>query len=456
MRLSLSVCLLTSGWWVLGSNLVAAATPSLEELWQIVQLQQQQIKELQAQLGSARDQLSAASAKLQTTEQQVAATDAKVEAAADAMEQGGSAAAGGGAAAWAARTTVGGYAELHYNNLDDDATTFDGAADDLNEVDFHRFVIYLAHEFNDRIRFFSELELEHALVKDTQSGTPSGGEVELEQAWVELDLNARHRLRAGLDVLPIGILNQTHEPTTFYGVERNPIESEIIPSTWWEAGVAGMGELGAGFSYDVYLHSGLKVPTAGSSGFRPRDGRLKVSQAGDQDAAVTGRLKYTGIPGLELATSVQYQADYTGTADNADVDAYLLETHLDWQHASGFGVRALYARWNFESDRAAGVDPDAVDADVLDGWYIEPAYKFELPIADLGELGLFARYNEWDERNRLGGANFSFVTFERVNLGFNYWPHPDVVFKFDAQLESADAATDRELDGFNFGVGLRF
>ncbi len=435
---------------------VGAETPSLTELWTIVQTQQQQIKALQGKLNTAQTQLSAAETRLDATKTQIEETDAKVEATADALEDGVTNGTKSTRSRWADRTQVGGYGELHYNNLDDDAVAADGGRDDLNEVDFHRFVIYLAHQFNDRVRFFSELEVEHALVKDTQTGTASGGELELEQAWIEMDLTSKHRLRAGVDVLPIGILNVTHEPNTFYGVERNPIESEIIPSTWWEAGVGGIGELGHGFSYDLYVHSGLRMPTTGGGRFRPRDGRLKVAQASDQDAAFTGRLKYTGIPGLELATSLHYQPDYTGTADRAEVEALLFETHLDWKHSSGFGLRALFARWDLEQDRTNGVLPDAVDADVLQGWYVEPAYRFMLPIASLGETGIFARYNEWDERNRLVGNAFQFVRFQRVNLGLNYWPHPDVVFKFDVQWDSADAPTDRELDGFNLGIGYRF
>ena len=438
------------------SFVVGAETPSLAELWTIVQTQQQQIKALQGKLNTAQTQLSAAETQLDATKNQIEETDAKVEATADALEDGATNGTKSTRSRWADRTQVGGYGELHYNNLDDDAVAADGGRDDLNEVDFHRFIIYLSHQFNDRVRFFSELEVEHALVKDTQTGTASGGELELEQAWIEMDLTSKHRLRAGVDVLPIGILNVTHEPNTFYGVERNPIESEIIPSTWWEAGVGGIGELGHGFSYDLYVHSGLKMPTTGGGRFRPRDGRLKVAQASDQDAAFTGRLKYTGIPGLELATSLHYQPDYTGTADRAEVEALLFETHLDWKHSSGFGLRALFARWDLEQDPTNGVLPDAVDADVLQGWYVEPAYRFMLPIASLGETGIFARYNAWDERNRLVGNAFQFVRFQRVNLGLNYWPHPDVVFKFDVQWDSADAPTDRELDGFNLGIGYRF
>ncbi|PCI18822.1 MAG: porin, partial [Piscirickettsiaceae bacterium] len=194
---------------------------------------------------------------------------------------------------WADKTALGGYGELHYNNL-----SGKGGASDKDEVDFHRFVLFFGHEFNDNIRFFSELELEHSI-----SGDGKNGEVELEQAFIDFDLNENHTARAGLFLLPVGIINETHEPPTFYGTERNPIEKNIVPATWWAAGAGAHGQLGAGFSYDAYVHSGLAVP----SSFKIRSGRQKVSKAKANDLAATGRLKYTGIPGLELAISAQYQ-----------------------------------------------------------------------------------------------------------------------------------------------------
>ncbi len=188
------------------------------------------------------------------------------------------------------------------------------------------------------IRFFSELEVEHALTKDTADGSGSG-EVELEQAWLEIDVNQNHHFRAGLDILPIGIINPTHEPNTFYGVERNTVETEIIPTTWWEAGAGFNGEVAPGWNYDVVVHSGLVSPNTGPSTLRPRSGRLKVAEADDQDIAYTGRLRYTGMPGLEVGLSGQYQSDMTGTADTFDVDATLFEGHVDYKHSSGLGYR---------------------------------------------------------------------------------------------------------------------
>ena len=466
-----------------------AAEPTIKELLQLIEAQQQQLDNMQAQLEATRSALEGAVQKLNDTtlqsaetSAQVAAVDAKVEATADLIEQGigaepaddsltttntpqgpnavGSAAGRWGpiaarrrqsAALWTKRTTIGGYGELHYNNLNDDASAFDGDSDDVNRVDFHRFVLFASHTFNDWLRFASEIEFEH-----TRTGEGQQGEVTLELAWLELDLHTRHHLRAGIDILPVGLLNLTHEPNTFYGVERNPVESEIIPSTWTEATLALWGELLPGFAYNLYVHSGLTIPTTGSSAFRPRSGRQKVANADDQDVAVLGRVVYVGTPGLEIAATVDYQADYTGTADGADADAWLFETHIDWRHRSGLGIRALYARWDLGEDLGAGLNPSAVNADILSGWYVEPAYRFATTGVVPGELGVFARFQQWDERNGLGGAQYRFESFDQFNVGVNYWPHPQVVFKFDAQWQDADGPVAAERDGFNLGLGYQF
>ena len=468
---------------LLGASAAHAAgtAGSLEELWQIVQRQQQQIQTLTAELQATQAALGEAVTKADSAVAKVESVDAKVESTADALEEVatgagadqtlattnvpqpptsvGSAAGRWGpisnrrtsvAGRWADRTTIGGYGELHYNSLDDHATAFDGDADDLNRADFHRFVLFASHNFNEWIRFASELEVEHSVVAD---GAP--GEVALELAWLEMDVSPRHHIRAGIDILPVGLLNLTHEPTTFYGVERNPVETEIIPSTWSEAMIGAWGELGAGFAYNLYLHSGLVIPNNGSNAFRPRAGRLKTAQSEDQDAAILGRLIYAGIPGLELAATLDYQRDYTGTADNAAAEAWLFETHVDWKHASGFGLRALYARWELGHDRAVAIEPDIFHADSLEGWYIEPAYRFALGFMP-GEVGVFGRYQQWDQRNELGAAIYRFESMEMFNLGFNYWPHPQVVFKFDAQWQNADGPVARAMNGINLGLGYQF
>ena len=330
------------------------------------------------------------------------------------------------------RTYIGGYGELHYNNLENK----NPGGSDKDEIDFHRFVLMFSHEFSDDVRFMSELELEHALTRDTDDGSGEG-EVELEQAYIEFDLTGSSAIKAGVFLVPVGILNETHEPPTFYGVERNNVEKYIIPSTWWEAGGLYAIHFDNGLNLDVAAHSGLK--TSSGSNYAVRSGRQKTAKADADDLAYSLRLKWTGIPGLELATTLQHQQDITQSTDANAGSANLIEAHAVWQ-TGPFSLRALYASWDLD-----GSGPAAVGADEQTGWYIEPSFRFN------NQWGIFARYNIWD--NQAGDANDS--EYSQIDAGVNYWPHEDVVIKLDLQDQDSPVG-ENEYDGFNIGIGYQF
>lgn len=326
------------------------------------------------------------------------------------------------------RTTLGGYGELHYNNLDSGSS-----------LDFHRFVLVVSHRFSERIRLFSELELEH-------SNTENGGAVELEQAYLEFDVTQKLRARGGLFLMPVGILNETHEPPVFYGVERNPVERNVIPSTWWEGGAGVSGDLGAGVSLDAAVTSGLKTLTTGANAYNIRESRQNVADAGADSLGYVGRLRWVGIPGIELATSLYYQSDVTQSAAGmSPVSATLGEAHAILSRGNS-ALKALYARWHLiGADALTGPATGPVPgADRQNGWYVEPSYKITK------EWGLFARYSEWD--NQAGTANAVDTKKRQTDAGINYWPHPQVVIKFDMQNQEGAAQND----GFNLGIGYMF
>jgi hypothetical protein len=328
------------------------------------------------------------------------------------------------------RLSVGGYGELHYNNLS--ATD---PSRDTEAVDFHRFVLFFGYDFSDDLRFVSEFELEHALAAD---GAP--GEVELEQAYIEFD-HGNSSTQAGVFLLPIGIINETHEPPSFYGVERNDVESIIIPSTWWEAGVQHIQRFGQGWQWNIAAHSGLSMPTTGGSAFRVRSGRQKVAEAQASDLAITTRLKYTGIQGLELATSVQVQTDPSQQSSDGLDDGTLVEAHAIYNIGS-FSIRALYANWDFSG---TAIEAAGNEANSQSGWYVEPSFK----ISD--SFGVYARASSIE-------AARDQDNFDQNEIGFNWWPHPQVVVKFDYRdrEHALSSAAGRDFDGFDLGVGYQF
>lgn len=371
--------------------------------------------EIMALLKTQQAEIEALKAQLQQTNQ-------KVEATAGAVETVASSGSGGTKGArWTEKTQLGGYGEIHYNNKKNGKT---------DEVDNHRFVLFVEHAFTDDVRFVSEIELEHSI-----AGEGKGGEVEVEQAYVEWDYANNHRVAIGQFLLPVGLINETHEPDTFYGVERNSVEKNIIPATWWEAGVKLHGELTPGLSYDLAMHSGLNTPGVGSKAFLVREGRQKVGQAVAEELAYTGRLKYTGIRGLELGLAVQHQDDISQGLATDKASAFFWETHFAYQ-IEQFALRGLYASWDIDGKGAS-----AFGRDEQNGWYMEPSYRLT------PKLGVFARYSEWDNS---AGSNVD-TEVEEISLGLNYWLVENVVLKVDL----ADQ-TNGDGDSVNLGVGWSF
>ena len=117
--------------------------------------------------------------------------------------------------------TIGGYGEILYNK-----------PQDLNaEIDVQRLVMLFGYKFDERVQFVTEIEFEH--VK----------EVYVEQAFINYNLTQGLNIRAGLMLVPMGIINEFHEPTTFNGVERPNLDKNIIPTTWREIGIGVSGRL---------------------------------------------------------------------------------------------------------------------------------------------------------------------------------------------------------------------
>ena len=389
----------------------AEQQPSMAEMWKIIQQQQQQIEALKGQV--------------KETEVKVQETEVKVDATADAVEQSASGKLSK-LAEWVEKTKIGGYGEHHFNRFED--------KDD--KVDAHRFVVFLSHQFTDNVRFFSELELEHSLAGD---GKP--GEVELEQAYIEWDYTQGHSAQLGLFLIPVGIMNETHEPDTFYGTERNAVEKNIIPATWWETGVMMNGEIAPGLSYSTGVHSGLQVGLDDEGELESiRSGRQKSANAIANDLAYTARVKYTGLAGLELAATVQYQQDVAQGFFTEDASGLLTELHAIYK-TGPFEVRALWAEWDID-----GQEFEDAGRDKQDGWYIEPSYKLN------EQWGVFVRYSEY---NNAAGLSDS-IDYEIWDYGVNYWLTPTVVLKADYTDYVNENTGDTDGDAFNLGVGWSF
>ena len=331
--------------------------------------------------------------------------------------------------AWYDRFMFGSYGEAHFNT-----------GDVHDKFDIHRLVLFTAYEFNDRFRFVSEVELEHLYSNDPKTDI----EWELEQAYFELDLGNDYHLIAGGFLVPVGILNEVHEPTTFYGVERNRVETEIIPTTWTEYGLLLRKNYDNGLQWDFAVHRGLSIASKDFNKNGPdiRDGRQKTDSF--HGSAATARVKYNGITGLELGAAIQIQDDISR---NLGTNSALLTSAHVIYNKGGFGLRALAANWDINGRTAVGgVTVPGSTIDNQYGTYVEPAYKWTF---DNGmAVGIFTRYTYFKNEDFADGQT-------EYHAGVNFWPTEHTVLKADWAHEDRTNGRDNQ-NVYNFGVGYAF
>jgi hypothetical protein len=399
-------------------------------------------------LSNELDALKAELAKLRREREQAAALAAMAPAApaasSDAPVANSDAPAGGSAP----DTVLTSYGEINYNRP--------RHASENTQLDLRRAVIGLQHRFDDATRFVFELETEHAV---TSADDP--GEVAVEQAFVEHRLAPRLAVRAGLFLMPVGLLNENHEPTAYFGVERNFVETAIIPTTWREGGVQLVGEPGNGFTLQGGLSTGFdlaKWDATSSEGQESPLGSIhqELAQAHAKDLAWFGAVNFRGVPALLAGASLFTGGASQGAHGLPRMRVTLWDVHARWTPGP-WDFAALYARGTIRNTAAFNTtlvgNPTLVPA-AFDGAYLQGAYR-----AHVGGHGIapFARV-EWFNTGRryddIGpGLTPAALPTERVittGLGFDVNPH--VVVKADMQWFRQVSASNR----FNLGLGWSF
>ncbi len=351
------------------------------------------------------------------------------------------------AAPAAAQTgSLSGYMDFHFNKV----TREDGV------IDFHRFVLLFSHAFTPRIRFVGELELEHAFVE----GQEEAGELELEQAYIDFLIARRFNVRAGMVLVPVGILNERHEPPVFHGVERPLVDTVIVPSTWFEVGAGVHGELGGGWRYRAYVLAPLDA-----EGFSAdegiRGGRQKGSAAAVPSAALTGRVEYLGLRDLTLGGSVWLGRGHafgtpleTGvrvTEADARYSRDRLELRGQVAHVAIPDAGEINDAQTFQS----GIDPNIARG--LLGFYAEAAYRVWAR-GSPRDLVVFARYEHADTQHRMPAGWLPLEEFQRkaLTFGLTYFPDPDVAIKADYVWLRNRSGIIRAPSSFNVGLGWWF
>jgi hypothetical protein len=323
-------------------------------------------------------------------------------------------------------------------------------------LDLHRFVLLFSHGFSERIRFVGEVEIEHAFVE----GLEEAGELEVEQAYLDFLISRPFNVRAGMVLVPIGIINERHEPPVFHGVERPFVDTVIVPTTWFEVGAGVHGEIGRGLRYRGYVLARLNaLEFSASEGIR--NGRQKGAQSNVRNAAYTGRLEYLAIPGLQVGTS-GWLGESSFAAPRLDTTVWLAEADARYRLGRA-ELRAQYAhvgisdaaRLNEAIERTTGVSPNV--AGQLRGFYAEAAYK----VWDRGparDLAIFARYESFDTQFRMPAGFTALEEFDRTAwiAGATYYPDPDVAVKIDYTTVDSRSGFVRLPKTLNVGVGWWF
>ena len=456
---------------------------TMEDMWQIIQAQQKQIDEMKASMSADTKKVTVANIQdpenkatannAPSTETNVTTSNVKnLERKTDILSQEVEklrtnlvipeeaqykSAYGMGPAASKVYgagkgLSIGGYGEGNYSaKVGDKGSSNDSA-------DMERMVLYAGYKFTDKILFNSELEFEHAT---TGEGSESKGEVSVEFASLDFFMDTRANARAGLVLMPMGLINRTHEPLFYFGNHRPEVEQRIIPSTWREMGAGLFGAITPSLTYTAYVVNGLDASKFTSDGIS--EGRGGGSNAKAENFGYVARLDYDPavLPGITVGGSAYVgnsgqNQSFAGQKVNAFTQLY--ETHVQWKYRS-LEFRSL-GSWGFIND--AGALSSVANGTTIGsqnyGWYSEAGYDV-LPMFWENTTQYLAPFFRYERLNTMAKAPAGYNVdltkdWEIFQVGLQYKPIPNVVIKAD--YRNYVAKQGLLPDDFNLGFGFIF
>jgi hypothetical protein len=362
-----------------------------------------------------------------------------------------------------ASTSIGGYGEAQVRG-----TTKGRAGEREWVADIPRLVLFVAHAFNEKFRVYTEFEVEHSL-----SCASCSGSAEVEQAYVDWKVAGDWLgLRAGLVLVPMGIINQWHEPPVFHGVVRPKVDTEIIPSTWRELGAGFFGNPIEPLRYELYVMSGLDPLALRATGLAAA--RQGASFAHANSWAVTGRVEVEPLLGFVIGAS-GYASDAGRNADVFDAKGNKLEAKipiLGWSadarwRKNGFEWRVVYAEFRMPESGELMRTFDANGSPLFDvrepvpttirGGYVEAAYDVLRPFSFTShQLLPFARLEAYSTQAGVpdGYSADPRLSVREYTFGASYRPIQQIVFKADYQLRNRLLGYDETQ--LNFGLGFMY
>lgn len=365
--------------------------------------------------------------------------------------------------------SIGGYGEFFYRNFIGDSGSGSDSVEgvsisdqQLDRADALRLVLYLGYKFTDNIVFNSEIEFEHAFIGEATESAGSG-EVRVEFAALDFFFRDWVNARAGVLLMPMGFLNEVHEPPFYYGVSRPETETRIIPSTWSEMGAGLFGKIGETLEYRAYVVNGFNARGFTDSGIR--DGRQNANRALAEDVAFVGRLDWAPTPEWLVGGSFYYgdsgQDQTVGGIDIPGAALAVVEGHVQWRYEQ-WQARALFA-YNQLSDArelnvALGRALNRPIAEKMLGGYVEIAYDLWPDLFGSFDRSLspFLRVEyvdtQWDVPSGFSPNRRN--SYWLYTPGIQFKPHPNVALKLE--YRNFDPRDGERPDELSFGMGFAF
>jgi len=347
--------------------------------------------------------------------------------------------------------SIGGYGEGSYKaNVGD-------KGDEKDTADLERMVLYVGYKFTDRILFNSEIEFEHA---SSGEGDELKGEVGVEFASLDFFINQKVNARAGLVLMPMGLVNRIHEPLFYFGNQRPLVEQRIIPSTWREMGAGIFGAITPSLTYTAYVVNGLDAKGFSSDGIA--EGRGGGSNANAENFGYVARVDYDPnmVPGLTVGGSAYVGnsgQNQTFAGQKSNVFTQLYEAHVQWKYR-GLEFRTLGSWGHINNADLVSASVGEVVGSQNFGWYTEAGYDI-LPLVLPDTTQYLAPFLRFEHLDTVAKAPNGFdddptKDWKIYQVGLQYKPIPNVVLKAD--YRNFVAKQGSLADDFHLGFGFIF
>ncbi|MEJ2594637.1 MAG: hypothetical protein P8100_05820 [bacterium] len=361
------------------------------------------------------------------------------------------------------KLNIGGYGQVDYNQPVGNGNTGNG------KLDVHRIVLLFGYRFTNKLSFVTEIEVEHV------------SEVYIEQAFFNYAFNTYFSLRGGLMLIPMGIINEYHEPPTFNGVERPLIDKYIAPTTWREIGIGATGTIPeVSMRYQAYLVNGFKSYADGRGYLDGSNGLRKGRQKGAESMfffpSVSARLEYYGILGLNIGLSGYFGKTQSSkfnaierqdnlavaSADSSVVGISMVGADVRYNR-KGLVARAQVYYTSISNTRQYNYfttvegQPNDLGSSMY-GYYVEFSYNLFKPVRKIkSELIPFIRFSQYDTQATVDseiGKDSSYQT-TAITVGIGYWFISQLALKTDVQFLKKGNAGDYKAM-FNAGIAVMF